>query len=74
MTMTKIAFAAAIAAALAAPAMAADWAYHGGPKSPDSLTWPTYGYGDHYVGSYPAPIYGYYGEPAGGWYRPSYRY
>jgi hypothetical protein len=70
MTIMKIAAAAVLASALAAPAMAANWEYHGGPKSPDSLTWPTYGYSDHYVRAYPGPAYGYYGyaRPDTGWY------
>ena len=35
---TKIALAAIVVASFAAPALAGEWVYHGGPKSPDSLT------------------------------------
>ena len=58
---TTIALGAVLATA-AAPALASEWVYHGGPKSPDSLTWVEpdgsyYGYG-------PAP-YATYGDEAG---------
>jgi hypothetical protein len=86
MTMTtKAALAALLASALAAPAMAADWRYHGGPKSPDSLSGPSYGdqdYGSYaYAGEgvYAGGPYAYaggpyYAEPAPGWYGSRYRY
>jgi hypothetical protein len=56
---TKIALAAIVASAFAAPVMAGEWVYHGGPKSPDSLT------------TYVPYDYAYYGDP---YARPSYGY
>ena len=59
--------------ATAAPALAGEWVYHGGPKSPDSLSWYApdyggpYGYGAHQIGPY---VVG----PAYGWEAPPYRY
>jgi hypothetical protein len=63
----------------AAPALADEWIYHGGPKSPDSLSWRapdryTYGPGPYGYGPYAAyDPYGYavgpYAVgPAYGWY------
>ena len=37
--VAKIAIAAVAAASIAGPAMAGEWVYHGGPKSPDSTSW-----------------------------------
>jgi hypothetical protein len=60
---TKIALAAIVASSFAAPVMAGEWVYHGGPRSPDSLT--TYVpdhyayYGGYYGGPYARPSYGY---------------
>ena len=54
---TKIALAAIVASSFAAPAMAGEWVYHGGPKSPDSLT--TYvPYDSYYGAQYGRPPYG----------------
>jgi hypothetical protein len=61
-----IVLAAALATA-AAPALAGEWVYHGGPKSPDSLTWydaSNYGYGYGYRGYAYGP-YGPYGDRGG---------
>ncbi len=59
---------AAVLATAAAPALADEWIYHGGPKSPGSLTWyaeddayaygPAYAYYGYRYG--PAPTYGGY--------------
>ncbi|HLH89554.1 MAG TPA: hypothetical protein VKX28_13965 [Xanthobacteraceae bacterium] len=56
---TKIVLAAIVASSFAAPVMAGEWVYHGGPKSPDSLT--TYVPYDsaYYGGPYGGPPYGY---------------
>ena len=40
MRPTTLALATALVT-VAAPALADDWIYHGGPKSPDSLSWPS---------------------------------
>ena len=37
--VTRIALAAALATSFAAPVMAGQWVYHGGPKGPDSMQW-----------------------------------
>jgi len=37
--IAKSAIAALAVAAVATPALADEWVYHGGPKSPDSLSW-----------------------------------
>jgi hypothetical protein len=59
--------AAALAMAAAAPALADEWTYHGGPKGPPSLTSPDYGNAYAYYGgdyAYGGPDYGYgYGGP-----------
>ena len=76
-TTKKIALAAVLVSAVAAPAMATDWQYHGGPKSPDSLSGPWYGDDDYgpSAQAYPEGAYGYYGEPdRGRWYGPRDRY
>jgi hypothetical protein len=65
---TKIALAAIVAASFALPAMAGDWVYHGGPRSPDSLS--SYVPGDFpYDGPYRSTPYGYgpYEEPSDGY-------
>ena len=60
---TKIALAAILASSFAAPVMAGEWVYHGGPRSPDSLT--TYvPYDYYYGGQYARPPYGYGYEEA----------
>jgi hypothetical protein len=88
MTMTtKMAFAAVLASALAAPAMAADWQYHGGPKGPDSLSGPSWYDDDYdvqvspdgYQGGPKGPESGPwngddYGPDRGVWYGPRDRY
>jgi hypothetical protein len=59
----RIALAAVLAVAAAAPAVADEWwTYRGGPKGPPSLTSPDY------VGSY--GLYGAYGGPAFGYAGP----
>ena len=60
-----------------APALAGEWLYHGGPRSPDSLSWYAldyggpYGYGTHQIGPYFAEPY--VAEPAYGWDAQPYR-
>jgi hypothetical protein len=54
---TKIALAAIVVASFAAPALAGEWVYHGGPKSPDSLT--SYVPQVYYGGPYADPYRGY---------------
>ena len=51
MKMTGSMALAAVLATATVPALAGEWVYHGGPKSPDSLTWydPTAPY-DEYGG------------------------
>ena len=64
--VAKNTIAAIAVAAIATPAIAGEWVYHGGPKSPDSMSWyePDTGY---YGG------YGYYGPgPSAGPYGPPY--
>lgn len=71
---------AAVLVTAAAPALAGEWVYHGGPKSPDSLTWvepDSYGYGYGYVpyaayGDEAGPYVGgpYVAGPGYGWYGP----
>ena len=78
MKPTNLALAASLVT-MAAPALADQWIYHGGPKSPDSLSWPVqdgyaYGAGPYAYGPY--VTYGGYGYAAGpyaagptyGWY------
>jgi hypothetical protein len=75
---TKIALAAALASAVAAPALAGEWVYHGGPKYPLSTTWYEEGYfgygpygGNYGYGGLYGGYYGYggpYGGPNGGPY------
>jgi hypothetical protein len=61
--MTGTLVLAAALATAAAPALAGEWVYHGGPKSPDSLTW--------YDSSAPYDQYGYrYGGYGGYGYGP----
>lgn len=55
--VAKIMLAAVLATSFAVPAMAGEWIYHGGPKSPDSLSW------------YEPDAFGYYGS---GPYAPAY--
>jgi len=81
MRMTGTLVLAAALATAAAPALAGEWVYHGGPKSADSLTWydpsapyDSYGYGYGYggYGYGPSARFEYGGGPyrAGpGWYR-----
>ena len=56
----RIAVAALVASAFVAPAIAGEWVYHGGPKSPDSLSWyaPDSYYGYDVGSPYAAPEYG----------------
>lgn len=78
--MTKVTTTIALAAVLAtaaAPALADEWVYHGGPRSPDSLTWyapdegyaygPSYAYYGYRYGPGPYAAYDYAGPPYG-WY------
>jgi hypothetical protein len=66
MTMTsRIALAAVLASALAAPALAGDWRYHGGPKAPDSAA--SYS-NDYYAYDYGPLAYGSTYDYAGGAY------
>ncbi len=67
MKVTTTIVLATVLTAAAAPALAGEWIYHGGPKSPDSLTW--YGHEDGYAAG-PAYVVG----PAGGFYGPAYPY
>jgi len=79
--MTGTLVLAAALATAAAPALAGEWVYHGGPKSPDSLTWydpsapyDSYGYNYGYrgYGYGPSARVEYGGGPYGagpGWYR-----
>lgn len=67
MRPTTLALATALVT-VAAPALAGDWIYHGGPKSPDSLSWPAqdnYAYGP---GRYAYPPYAAYDPYADGPY------
>jgi hypothetical protein len=61
---------------VAAPALAGDWIYHGGPKSPDSLSWPAqdnYAYGPGRYAYWPYAAYDPYADgpyvagPTYGW-------
>ena len=67
---TKIALATVVAASFAAPVMAGEWVYHGGPKSPGSLSsYVPYDYA-YYGGPYARPSYGYgyeYASPEAGY-------
>jgi hypothetical protein len=82
----KIALAAVLVSAAAAPALADDWQYRGGPKGPQSLSGPWYSddyahgggyYGDSYYGGGPYAYYGASPYAAYGGYgyyaRPAYR-
>ena len=77
MTGTIVLTAVLATATATAPAPAGEWLYHGGPKSPDSLSWYAsdyggpYGYGTHQIGRYIAEPY--VAEPAYGWDAPPYR-
>ena len=68
---------AALLPAILTTALAGEWLYHGGPRSPDSLSWYApdyggpYGYGTHQIGRYVAEPY--VAEPAYGWDAPPYR-
>lgn len=68
---TKIALAAIVAASFAPPVMAGEWIYHGGPKSPDSLTtYVPYDYGYDVGAPYAPSPYGYgdeYAPPESGY-------
>lgn len=78
MKMTGSIVLAAVLATTAVPALAGDWVYHGGPKSPDSLSWynPAAPYDEYYGYGYgPYAAYGYAAAPyaaapAYGWYGP----
>lgn len=67
MKMTGSIALAAVLATATVPASAGEWVYHGGPKSPDSLTWygPTAPYDEYYAyrnGPY-GSAYGYDATP-----------
>ena len=74
--VAKIAIAAVAVTALAGPAMAGEWVYHAGPRSPDSMSWyqpvgdDGYGYygdEDNYApNSVPVPYDDGYAEPDDG--------
>lgn len=79
MKMTGSIALAAVLATAAVPALGGEWLYHGGPKSPDSLTWygPTAPYDEYYgyrYGPYGAAygydVGGHAAGPAGGWHGP----
>ena len=77
MTGTLVLAAVLATATAAAPALAGEWVYHGGPRGPDSLTWydQDYGYGGYGAYRY-GPRAAYYGDEGGpyaagpAWYGP----
>ena len=76
MKLTRIIALSAVLVTVAAPALADEWIYHGGPKSPDSLTWVEpdgYGYAPYAAyGDDGAPYVSgpYVAGPGYGWYAP----
>jgi hypothetical protein len=69
---SRIALAAVLASAVAAPALADEWQYRGGPKGPQSVSGPSYGQDDSSAYGGSAPYAGAYGG-AYAYSAPSYR-